>query len=159
MPSRNDITGDVQQTRYSSKLVKQLQEDGELMSVEERRKNKGSYVWDPGERRFVEKHLVQQKSGLDIHVNHFEPYVSMVTGDVIENKRQHLNDLHKTNSRVYEGREIEQQEADRHKAYKDKALWNNVGETLRKTAHDIEHGYLTPDEPIGRQKPETWDWR
>ena len=42
-----------------------------------------------------------------------EPYMSPVTGEMITSRKAHREDLERTGSRVYEGREAEQKEAHR----------------------------------------------
>jgi 2-iminoacetate synthase ThiH len=95
-----------------------------------------------------------------MYMKGFTPYVSMTTDKVINNYSEHLNDLHASGCRVYEGRETEVAEAERYKQGKDDKLWANVHETLAQTSHDIDHGYITPAEPIqGRAaRAETWDF-
>ena len=95
-----------------------------------------------------------------MYMKGFTPYRSMVTDKVINNHREHLNDLHSTGSRVYEGREAELKEAERYKKGKEDKLWANVHETLAQTSHDIEHGHITPVEhtPGRAARAETWDF-
>ncbi len=95
-----------------------------------------------------------------MYIKGFTPYRSMVTDQVINNHREHLNDLHSTGSRVYEGRKSEVAQAERHKKDMDDKLWANVHETLAQTSHDIEHGIITPvDHTDGRAaRAETWDF-
>ena len=149
MPSHNDITGDAQQTRHSEKIYKKLEENGELMSICDRRKNRGSWVWDSDLKKLVPKSEWQarqpvKEKGPIVFVDKFEPFVSMVTDKLITNRKEHDYDLKSTNSRVYEGREQEQKEADRYKAEKEEKLWANVSETMNQTMHEIEHGYRNP---------------
>jgi len=155
MPSRNDHTGKIQQAPIPSK-------DLNTLSIEERRKNRGKYKWDSEEKTFIRASEWEAKFGSDrdsgptVFVKDFKPFKSMVTDKVIKTAKDLDYDLKSTNSRVYEGREREQKEADRYKAEQDSKLWSNVRETLNQTAHDIEHGHLEPQENSG--KAETWEF-
>lgn len=73
--------------------------------------------------------------------NHFKPFISPVTGKVIENARQEKYDLESSGCRIYEGRTVEQKEADRHNKYKELAFEREISQTIDQTAHEIEHGY------------------
>jgi len=86
-------------------------------------------------------------------VKNFQPYISMTSGKVITNERARMNDMHAAGARPYEGRHIEQQEADRHKQYAEEKFEHNVEETLNQTMHDIEHGHLVPRETEDPTKP------
>ena len=146
MPSRNDITGDVMQTRTPSK---QLLDNVEPMSIEERRSNKGKYRWCKEEKRMIPDaawrakygNPKQRESGPLVICNHFEAFESPVTGKVINNKREHLYDLHATGSRTYEGREQEEKEAANWQAEQEAKLESDIDHTLHQTYHEIEHGY------------------
>ena len=150
MPSRNDITGDLQQTKPTTK--KYMENFERIFG--DKKVQKGSYKWCVDTKTWIDKAEWYKKNpqkprerGPMIFVDNFEPYVSMVTDKVIRNRRERDYDLKSTNSRPYEGLDQEQKEADKYKAEKEEKLWKNVNETMSKTMHEIEHGYLTPEEP------------
>jgi len=82
----------------------------------------------------------RQKGPL-IVCNHFDAFESPVTGNVINNKREHEYDLHSTGSRTYEGREQEEKEAAKWQAEQERDLERSIDHTLHETWHEIEHGY------------------
>jgi hypothetical protein len=74
--------------------------------------------WDPKRRELVEVPLdsVQRRPDApNVHAD-FEGYRSPVTGEWIEGRRAHREDLRRHGCRVYEGRESEQRAADRVRA-------------------------------------------
>lgn len=163
MGSRNDITGDLQQTRApSKKLLNSLENSGELKSVEQRRAARGRYRQDPETKKFIHISEYLEKYGdrprektTAFFINHFEPFKSLVSDKVISNKRQLQYDLDSNGCRVYEGREQEQKEVDRHLAYEDQKFERTIEEDMHRTYHDIEHGYK---EVSDRQDNLTWTW-
>lgn len=154
MPSRNDITGDLIQTKgLTRKDIDDFRERGLSMSIEERKRK----VREHNEQRAREKHqkAVERRQRLSeksynggafpqFYVDNFEPFQSMVTHDHVTNKRQLQYELESNNCRVYEGREAEQKEADRNNAYKDAEMEAAIEDSILDTYHQIEHGYLTP---------------
>lgn len=146
MPARNDITGDLIRTKTPSKS---FLSSIETMSIEERRKNKGKYRWCKEEKRMIPDSEWREKYGNPkprerkpmLFVNNFEPFKSPVTGNVITNKREHQYDMDSTGSRVYEGRDQEEKEAARYRAYEEQKLESEIDQTLNQTYHEIEHGY------------------
>lgn len=167
MTSRNDHTGDLQQTKApSSTLIKNLQESGQLMSVTTRRENKGKYKFDPDVNKFIpvedwnKKYYKPPIKRLPKPiVKGFEPYQSPVSDRIITTPQQKDRDMKEHGCRQYEGRHDEQVEVDRANAYKEEKLWENVGETINQTAHDIEHGHKQVEEHPDPVKPvQTWDF-
>lgn len=160
MPSRNDHTGDIQQTKVpSGKLIETLRERGELMGVEQRRANKGSWKWDEEQKKYIpvaewnaKYYKPKPKVPMAI-VKNFEPYVSLVSDKVITNKNQKDRDMKEHNCQEYEGFRDESIEANKYRQYKEEQLWANVGETMNQTKHDIDHGYLVPEENPDPLKP------
>lgn len=149
MPSRNDITGDVLQTKATSNEYR----EGHDLAFGNRPIQRGSWKWDPELKKLIPKSEWHAKYGREVNkapivfCNHFEPFESPVTGRVINNKREHQYDLHSTGSRVYEGRESEQREADRWQANEEAQIEADIDHTLHQAMHDIEHGYKKLGEP------------
>ena len=73
-------------------------------------------------------------------------YVSPVTDKLISGRRQQRYDLHSTGSRVYEGREQEQKEADRHQQYEEQALEQKLEVTVEQVLNDINYQNNPPPE-------------
>lgn len=78
----------------------------------------------------------------DSHVE----YISPVTDKLISGRRQQRYDLHSTGSRIYEGREQEQKEADRYQAYEDEKLDRDLDVTIQETLNDINYQNNPPPE-------------
>ena len=68
-----------------------------------------------------------------------DPYLSPVSGKVIETRKQHRNDMKANNCRHYEGREQEQKYADIHNADKDKTYEKDLGDCIERAAQDIKY--------------------
>jgi len=63
-------------------------------------------------------------------LNEIEPYVSPVTGQLIDSRTKRREDLKRTNSRPWEGREAELREAARQRAYEDKKREQKLDESV-----------------------------
>lgn len=141
--ARNDITGDLIRTRpsttYASNYEQVFGKKGPEKGRFRQDKETGEFI--PLDE-WVRKYGSERKQGPMVICNHFEPFESPVTGEVIQNKRQHNYDLDRNGCRVYEGRESEQKEADRYWKYQDEKFEQKIDHTLNQTAYDIEHGYL-----------------
>lgn len=150
--SRNDITGDLQQTKIPSKdFLDDLKAKGKTKTVEERRKSRGSFKWCSEEKAFIPKHEWNRKYAKEAPprgpmaiVKNFDPFISPVTNKVIRNEKEHRYDLDSSGCRVYEGRQQEQKEVDRYLAEQDKALEQSISDTVDETAWQIEHNYSRP---------------
>lgn len=59
-----------------------------------------------------------------------EPYTSPVDGRVINSRRQRADDLKRTQSRPWEGREVEEREARRHIAESEERIANRMVESF-----------------------------
>lgn len=149
MPAKNDITGDLIQTKTPSKqMIEDLKARGELKSIEERRAARGKYKYCKEQGKMIPIAEWNEKYGSaqpvkrhDIFVDNMEAYESPVTGQVITNRRQRDYDLKATGSRPYEGYAIEKQEADKIRAEEDSKLSSRMMETAERTYYEIEHGY------------------
>lgn len=143
MPSRNEHTGDVQQTRSPSKAY--LDNYDKIYGT--KKPVRGKFRWCQETQSFLpinewlEKYGQPEKpKGPLIFCNHFEPFISPVTGRVISSKREHEYDMHSTGSRVYEGREQETKEAQKWQKEQESKLEAELDETLNRTWHQIETG-------------------
>ena len=79
------------------------------------------YRWDPKLCKMVQIPIGPVSFGTLIMPD-LPAYVSPVTGKLIDGRRQRREDLARTNSRPYEGREQETKERDRHNAYTEQWL-------------------------------------
>jgi|TARA_R100001530_G_scaffold3596_5_gene5298 hypothetical protein len=77
-------------------------------------------------------------------VGDIDPYYSPINMQPIMSRKAHREDLLKNNSRVYEGREIEAQEAARFQSYSDEKLDKSLGECVAKTHEDLKNGNVDP---------------
>lgn len=157
MTSRNEFTGDLLKSKNLSDQGKENH-----VNLFGDRVQRGRYKQDKETRKFIpinewnQKYSEAPKSrGPMIICNNFDPFISMVTGERITNKREHQYDMESTDSRVYEGREQETKEAQRHKLAEIDDLENAIEDDMMGTYHDIEHGHLTPSE---ESKPLIWDY-
>lgn len=69
------------------------------------------YRWDPKAKSMVEIPLYTPTAVAPAVWNDLPAYESPVDGQVVDGRRQRRNDLARTNSRPYEGREQEEKEA------------------------------------------------
>jgi hypothetical protein len=69
----------------------------------------------------------------------YEPYQSIIDDTVVSGRRQRRYDMERSGSRPYEGREIEQQEADRFRKYKEEKFERTLEQSLRETANDLKY--------------------
>ncbi len=154
MTSRNDITGDLQQTKGI--LSKQARETYDRL-FPPKKIVRGSFKWDEETGKFITraewnaKNYVEKGQAPMMFCNQFETFQSPVNGKEIRNKREHAYDLATTGSRTYEGREQEQKEVDRHRANEDKAFEEVINESVDETAYQIKHNYSRPGVQTGVQ--------
>jgi len=88
-----------------------------------------------------------------------EAYRCPITGKVVDGRRQHRNNLARHDCRVYEGRAIETQEANNHKAHQERKLSDRLDKTMPKTLNDIKYQNNPPPE-IGKNGKAkiSWTW-
>lgn len=67
----------------------------------------------------------------------FDPYVSPATGEVITSHAARKNDFAKSRSRPWEGKEQEQKEAARHRAYAEAKSDAKLHETAMRAFHQM----------------------
>lgn len=140
MAARNPITGDLIKTKVNSEEYKRNLE--KLFG--DKPPTRGKWKQDPDTGRMVpieEWYSKPKEEGPLTFINHFEAYESPTSGKIINNKREHLNDLHASGCRVYEGRQQEAKEAAKWRAEQDRKLDRKLTETLNRTMYEIEHGY------------------
>jgi hypothetical protein len=148
VPARNDVTGDLIQTKANSAKY----EEARSKLFGEKRQT-GSWVYDPETRKLVPKSEYYaekprpKKAGFFIGAKEFEAYESPATGQVITNRRAHQYDLDASGCRVYEGRAQEEAEAERYRETEWNKLEAAVDNTVHETDYQIEHGYIKPQEP------------
>jgi hypothetical protein len=68
-----------------------------------------------------------------------EPYQSPIDDTVVSGRRQQRYDLRRSNSRIYEGRETEQKEADNYTADKWKKYEASLEKALWETSRDLRY--------------------
>lgn len=142
--SRNDITGDEIKTKVASKQF--LQNHERIFG--NKKIQRGRWIQHPETGELIEASEYSRPSGkvVDIFVDNFDAYESPITGEVISNRRKRDYDLKSSGCRPYEGRKIEQQEADRFHASKERNLSEGIKETVHRTMYEIQHGYRRPHE-------------
>lgn len=114
---------------------------GSFMTDKETGQSISKYEWYKkyGKKKFGEAPYIRS----DI-----EPYESPIDGTPINSRRQQRYDLEKNGCRIYEGREAEQAEADRHNAYKEKKFEETIERGLRETANDLKYQNVKPETRI-----------
>jgi|APSaa5957512535_1039671.scaffolds.fasta_scaffold46752_2 hypothetical protein len=113
----------------------------------------GSFKQDPETGKFIDSYEWHQKYGRQKVRTHFvstdiEPYESLVTGNIINSRRAQRYDLESTGSRIYEGREAEQKEADRHNAHKEALFDRKLDNSLKEVANDLKYQNIKPEKRI-----------
>lgn len=148
MTARNDITGDLIQTKFNTEKYKENLE--KIFGDKPVQKGRFKQCRETGDfipmSEWLAKYGSEPKTQAPMVVcNHFEAFESPASGRVITNKRQHQEDLEATGCRVYEGRESETKEANKWQAEQEAKLEKNLDHTLNTTMHELEHGYRRQD--------------
>ena len=104
----------------------------------------GRFKHDPETGELISAYDWHKKYAKQIVKTHFiqtdlEPYQSPIDDTVINSRRGQRYDLQKNGCRIYEGREAEQKEADRHNAYKQKASDDLLEKRLYETANELRY--------------------
>ena len=86
-------------------------------------------------------------------IGDIEPYQSPVDSRIINSRKDHRDDLLRTGCRVYEGRDQEQREADRHVAQDNERFENSLGDKMLKVQSQLKNKNIEPG-PI--DKPISW---
>ena len=136
--SRNDVTGDEIKSKATTEQYRQSHE-----RIFGNKIQRGRWIQHPetGELISASEYAREQQAKVDIFIDKFEAYESPITGEVINNRRKRDYDLKSSGSRQYEGRKIEQQEADKFHAERERKLANSMRETAQRTLYEITHGY------------------
>jgi len=149
MASKNEFTGDLQQTKgrlseegranydlaFPPKAVKrgrykQCRDTGKFIPISEWN---ALYASDP-----VEK-------GPLVIMKGFDAFKSPTSGEIISNNRQLDYDMAKSGCRQYEGLAAEQKEVDKFVAEEDAKLYKGISDSVDETAYQIEHNYSRPE--------------
>lgn len=105
---------------------------------------KRRYRYDPATKRLIEVGLpVPRESVAPAVWDDLPAYESPIDGRIVDGRRQRRNDLQRSNSRPYEGREQEMKEAAKVRDAQDRktdelatrmahSLWNDAPESARK---------------------------
>jgi len=80
---------------------------------------------------------IQQHPGLILDIQPWEAYESPASGRVITSKAQRREDMKRTNTRQYEGREQEEKEVKRQHAYQESALDSKMTDTIGNRLRDL----------------------
>ena len=149
MAATNDITGDSIKTTWNSEEYKSNYD--KLFS--DKPVDRGSYKQCRKTGKMIPiqewyKLYGEQKKGTApiIFVNKFDPYISPVSGEIINNKKEHKYDLESHGCRVYEGREQEEKEAQKYRNEQNLKLEAKVNTTIEKTSYEIDVGLRKPKE-------------
>lgn len=94
------------------------------------------YRWDPKRNQLVEIAVAQPKFGLMLMPD-LPAYVSPVSGKLIDGRRARREDLARTHSRPYEGREQEAKEIARKQAYAEQRLDTRLTESVHRTLNEM----------------------
>ena len=136
--SRNEHTGKEMKTGAATPEYR----ENHQKIFGESKVQRGRFIQDPETGRLVPASEYQRKQSdvnLMVLVKGFDAYESPTTGEVVSNYRQRDYDLKSSGCRQYEGRQTEQQEADRHNKYKREKLRSGMQETFERTYYDIEN--------------------
>lgn len=76
----------------------------------------------------------------------FTPYSSAVTGEIVSGRRAHRNHLRQHGIRVYEGRQQEAKEAQRHREYEQRKFERTLEKSLAQIHNDIKYQNNPPPE-------------
>lgn len=95
------------------------------------------YVWSPEANALVEVPTTWTQPVAPTVVPDLPGYHSPVTGEWIEGRKARREDLKRTGSRPWEGREAEQKEADRQKAYEEKRNDHKLDEAARRAFYQL----------------------
>lgn len=97
------------------------------------------YVWSPEANALVEVPTSWSQPPRGHFVQPDLPgYTSPVTGLWVEGRKARREDLKRTGSRPWEGREQEQKEADRRRAYVEQANERRLDETARRAYYQLD---------------------
>lgn len=139
--SKNPITGDDIRTKANTEQYRQ----NITRIFGNKKTERGRWIQHPETGELIlASDYHREQSKLDIFIDRFEAYESPITGEVINNRRKRDYDLKSSDSRPYEGRHIEQQEADKWHAEKERKLSEGIRETAQRTLYEIQHGYRRP---------------
>lgn len=138
--SRNDITGDEIKTRT---ITPQYLENHEKIFGEVR-VQRGRWIQDPETGKLIKAeeyaHREAEKARFFL-MDRWDAYESETSGKIIKNRKEREYDLKTTGCREYQGKQVELQEAERHKAYQRAEMKRDMRETMERTFYEIEHGY------------------
>lgn len=110
-----------------------------------KRPRAGSFKRDAETGEFIPSHEWHHKYGKKTFGRapyvrgDIEPYQSPIDDSVITSRRAQRYDLERSGCRIYEGREAEQREADRHKAYKWEKLEKTLDSSIQQVANDLKY--------------------
>lgn len=97
------------------------------------------FVWSPEANALVEVPTMFTQPPRGPFVQPDLPgYQSPVTGLWVEGRKARREDLKRTGSRPWEGREQEQKEADRQRAYAEQANDRKIDEVARRTYYQLD---------------------
>lgn len=94
------------------------------------------YRWDPTLARLVEVEITRREFGALIMPD-LPAYVSPVSGKLVDGRRARREDLARTHSRPYEGREQEAKEIARKQAYAEQRMEHRLDETVHRTLSEM----------------------
>ncbi len=114
---------------------------------------RGRFKYDPASGEYISAYDWHVKYGRKEIRTHYvqgdlEPYQSPIDDTVINSRRGQRYDLEKNGCRIYEGREAEQKEADRHNAYKQAASDELLEKRLWETANELRWKNVKPETRI-----------
>jgi hypothetical protein len=150
--SRNNITGDLQQTKG---ILTEEGRDNYDSIFPPKKIERGRFKWDKETKKFVSaqewaaKYATEtkKKTPMFFMKGNFEAFESPTSGDIITTQRQLDNEMKATGIRPYEGREQEQKEVDKYLQEQDKELEASISDAVDETAYQIKHNYSRPEAP------------
>lgn len=99
---------------------------------------KERWRWDPDQKKLVQVPVnSEQASRLHYVIPDTPDYVSPVTGLVVSGRKQRREDLKRTGSRPYEGREQEEKEAAKYRAEQAAKSEKRLEEGIRRVYHQL----------------------
>lgn len=150
MPARNDITGDLIKTGANSR---QYQENIAKI-FPEKKVTAGRWRTDKETGKSIPIDEWYQKYGQKKYaqapyvIGDIDPYISPTSEKLITSRRAHRDDLKRTGSRVYEGREQEVKYAEKARKEADAKFEKTIEQGMEKTYYQLRDGLIKPETKI-----------
>lgn len=150
MTAKNDITGDLIQTKANSAQYKEnigkIFGNGGVKG--------GSWVYDSISRKMVPREAYRKENPLPKKRGHFkgaesfDAFESPSTGEIVTSHKKLKYDQESSGCRTYEGREQEDKEAARYRAEENKKYEDSVGEAVEQTFYDLKYNRVQKESTI-----------